>query len=126
PGRMNLMATAGLPGGEAACENSFPGSHVCTYAELVATPASSMTGLKDTSNTTVTSFWAVDPARPENGQCGATANPGAVRWTYATAHLGVGGDFVTLTNATGVLGSLSLGGGAVRNCATGKWIGCCH
>lgn len=124
-GRFNLMSQLGLPGAEAACDASFSGSHVCKYAELQATQAGALSGLRDTGGALVTSFWAVDPAAPEAGQCGQTAFAGAPRWTYNTAHIGVGGDFVELTNATGELGSFSAGGGNVRNCPNSKWIGCC-
>ena len=61
-GRFNYNLMLGLPGANAACNSNFSGSHVCTYAELQsAEAAGNLVGLKDTSDNTVTSFWAIDP-----------------------------------------------------------------
>jgi hypothetical protein len=125
-GRFNLNMQVGVPAAEAACDSNFPGSHLCKYNELVASQGALMTGLQDTTAQTVTSFWAYDPEQTGERQCIANiSNPDSPRWTYATGHQGVGGDQVPLTNATGTLGAIVVGGGANRNCFDSSWIGCC-
>src|SRR5438874_13417576 len=69
-GRFNYNLTLGLPGANSACNTNFPGTHACTYAELQsAAAACDLVGLKDTSNATVNSFWAIDPTAPALMQC---------------------------------------------------------
>ncbi|HXC53285.1 MAG TPA: hypothetical protein VN634_20540 [Candidatus Limnocylindrales bacterium] len=128
-GRFNYNLMAGLPAAEAACASNFAGAHVCSYPELVVSQGPPMTGLKDTAMNTVTDLWAVNPARPSAGQCAQSPASGDPRWVYNTGHLGVGGDVVSLTNATGALGALVLGGDGNpggRNCLTMHWVACCH
>jgi len=125
-GRFNLNMGTGIPAAEAACSSNFAGAHLCTYAELQAGEAAhDLVGLKDTASNAVASFWAYDPMRSHGEQCGVTTLAGP-DWTYNTAHLGVGGDAVTLNNGAGTLGALVPGGGANRNCGQSKWIGCCQ
>jgi len=130
PGRFNYNATVGLAGANAACNTSFPGSHACTLAGLTNTPASSLIGLKDTSNATVTSFWAIDPAAdPVTAQCfddvgfDPNTQPGH-NWEYGTAHTMSRGQKVPLDNTTGVIGGLVTG--VQCNFAPNNWVGCCQ
>ena len=122
PGRFNYNSTVGLPGANAACNSSFAGTHACSYAELQnAEAAGDLVGLKDTGNNTVASFWAIDNAAPPLSQCQDDVSS-FLNWEYATAHTTSRGDFVNLTNGTGVLGSLQHG----QQCNfTSKWVGCC-
>ncbi len=129
PGRFNFNMTLGLPGANAACNTNFPGSHVCTLAELQSAPATALVGLKDTSNMTVTSFWAVNPAAdPVTAQCcdDVNFNPctSANNWEYGTAHTLSRGQKVSLNNTTGALGSLETG--VQCNFAPNNWLGCCQ
>jgi len=131
PGRFNYNLTLGLPGADAACNNSFPGSHACTLAGLQNTPASTLMGLKDTSNATVTSFWAIDPAAdPVTAQCfddvnfNANTQPGH-NWEYGTAHTMSRGQKIALDNTTGILGP-GLQTGVQCNFAPNNWVGCCQ
>jgi hypothetical protein len=126
-GRFNYNAAIGLPAANAACNTNFAGTHACTYAELQsAEAAGDLVGLKDTANTPVTSFWAIDSSQPVLQQCQDDAAGGSLlNWEYATAHTLSRGEKVALTNATGALGVLqmsqlcSIGG-------TASWVGCCH
>src|SRR5262249_4520359 len=92
-GRFNYNLTIGVPGSDAACTSLFGnGVHTCTYADLqAAESAGDLVGLKDTANTTVTSFWAIDSSQPDNLQCTTT-----VAWDYQTAHTGRFGQLVNL------------------------------
>jgi hypothetical protein len=130
PGRFIYNATVGLPGADAACNTNFPGSHTCTLAGLQNTPASSLIGLKDTSNATVMSFWAIDPAAdPVTAQCfddvgfNPVTQPGH-NWEYGTAHTMSRGQKVALDTNTGLLGPLV--GGVQCNFAPNNWVGCCQ
>jgi len=125
-GRMNANQKIGLPAATAACEENFPGSHYCEYSEILASEGAKLTGLEDINDDTVTEFWAIDPNQSLARQCGQSLNQGAPPWTYNTAHIGVGGDFVELDSATGTLGTLEIGGGGLRNCFDSKWVGCCR
>src|SRR5262249_28732042 len=126
PGRFNYFSTIGLPGANAACVHYWgSGKHVCSYAELQsAEAAGDLVGLHDVGNNTVTSFWAVDNSAPALSQCNDDGlNPSFLNWEYQTAHTLSRGDFVDLTNGTGVLGVLQHG----QQCNfTSKWVGCCH
>lgn len=129
-GNMNYAMMAGLAGATSQCATTFPGTDYCTLADLQAAQAAGdLDHIKDVDGDTVTSFWAIDSTRPHGGQCGATVGTGP-DWTYGTGHLGVGGDFVTLNNATGMLSAVTLGGDAdmgTRNCnGTQRWVGCCQ
>jgi hypothetical protein len=116
-GRFTYQATIGISGADAECAAQFPGTHACTYAELqIAEAAGDLVGAEDTGGSNVTSFWAIDPLRPDDDQCTVT-----VPWDYATAHTGQFGDAVTLDNGTGTLGSLATG----TVCAFSRWVGCC-
>jgi hypothetical protein len=120
-GRFNYNLTIGVAGANAACNTAFAGTHACTASELLAAEAAGdLVGLKDTGNFTVTSFWAIDGAKPLVLQCGAP-----VPWDYATAHTGQFGERFNLTNATGDLGPLQSGAGQGVICAGSSWVGCC-
>lgn len=120
-GRFNFAMTIGIPGANAACNTAFPGTHACTYAELqTAESAGDLDGLKDTTNATVTSFWAIDGTHANTLQCGAS-----VPWDYQTAHTGQFGEKVNLNNGTGALGALMSGAGQGVFCAGTSWVGCC-
>jgi hypothetical protein len=131
PGRFNYHATLGLPGANAACNTSFPGTHACTLTELQGAPASDLIGLQDTTGMVVTSLWAIDPmADPITAQCcdDVNFNPctSAHNWEYATAHTASRGQWVSLNTSTGALGALqtmqqcNFGGGA------SNWVACCQ
>ena len=116
-GRFTYQATVGITGADAECAVQFPATHACTYAELLlAEAAGDLIGAQDTGGSTVTSFWAIDPTRPDDDQCTVT-----VPWDYATAHTGQFADSVALTNGTGALGSLQSG----TLCGQLRWVGCC-
>jgi len=128
-GRFNYNLTLGLPGANSACNMNFASSHACRLSELQSTPASALIGLKDTTNMTVTSFWAIDPAAdPVTVQCcdDVSFNPctSANNWEYATAHTLSRGQKVTLNNTTGALGSLETG--VQCNISGTNWVGCCQ
>jgi hypothetical protein len=116
-GRFTYQAVLGIDGANAECAAQFAGAHACTIAELrEAEAAGELAGVADTGGTTVTSFWAIDPARPDVDQCQVS-----VPWDYATAHTGQFADLVTLDNASGVLSALQ----EDAICATQHWVGCC-
>ena len=122
-GRFNYNSTVGLPGANAACNTNFPGTHVCTLAELQnAAAAGDLVGLKDTAGQTVMSFWAIDPSQPPLQQCNDDVNSG-LNWEYATAHTMSRGQKVDLTNATGVLGPLQ---SSLQCNFSDSWVGCCQ
>ncbi len=122
-GRFNYNNSLGLPGANAACGTNFPGTHVCTYAELQsAAKAGDLVGRKDTAGETVTSFWAIDSSQPPLQQCNDDVNSG-LNWEYATAHTMSRGQKVDLTNATGVLGPLQT---SLQCNFSTSWVGCCQ
>src|SRR5262249_3783234 len=99
---------------------SFPGTHVCTFAELQsAAGAGDLAGLTDTAGKEVTSFWAIDNSRPPLAQCQDDVSSNK-NWEYGTAHTPSRGDWVALDNGT--LGTLQTG----QQCNfTNKSVGCC-
>jgi hypothetical protein len=112
-------AGIGLPGSDSACNTAFAGSHTCTISELqAAETAGDLDGAVDTASNLVTSFWAVDPLRPDIEQCVGGA---AVRWNYQTVHTPSRGDVVNLNNGAGTLGAVMQD----QVCATQHWVGCC-
>lgn len=116
-GRFTYQAVVGIDGADLECDAQFAGSHACTVAELrAAEAAAELVGAEDTGGTPVTSFWAIDPARPDVDQCQV-----AVPWDYATAHTGQFADRVNLDNASGALSALQ----EDTICATQSWVGCC-
>src|SRR5262249_45979521 len=113
----------------AACNTNFAGSHPCTQTELQCAPSADLAGLKDTSNATVTSFWAINPgADPVTAQCcdDATFNPctSANNWEYGTAHTLSRGQVLPLNNGPGAIGALVTG--LQCNFAPNNWVGCCQ
>ncbi len=125
-GRFNYNATLGLPGANAACSAMFAGTHACTYAELQnAEAAGDLVGLKDASNATVMSFWAIDPSAAALEQCNDDALGGSgLNWEYATAHTASRGSKVALTNGTGTLGPLQTD--LQCNISGMSNVGCCQ
>jgi len=124
PGRFNYNLTLGLPGANSACSTTFPGTHACTHADLQsAATAGDLVGLKDTSNASVTSFWAIDSSQPALQQCNDDVVSG-LNWEYATAHTMSRGEQVALNNTTGALGPLQMG--VQCNIAGTSWVGCCQ
>jgi len=128
-GRFNYNMVLGVPGADAACNTSFPGTHACTYQELqTAAAACDLIGLNDTSAMAVGSFWAIDPAAdPVTAQCFDDVNfnpvtqPGHT-WEYGTAHTGARANWIALNNANGAIGPLQTG----QQCNfVQKWVGCC-
>ncbi len=112
-GRFNFQMTLGVPGADAQCNISFPGSHACTYAELQgAEAAGQLTGV-------TASLWAIIPGNPGEVQCGSN-----VPWDYQTAHTGEYGERVAVTN--GVLGELLSGQGDGVFCAAQNSVACCQ
>jgi hypothetical protein len=125
-GRFNYNATLGLPGANAACNTSFPGTHACTYADLQnAAKAGDLVGLKDTTGTPVTIFWAIDASPEPLENCVDDAAGGSgLNWEYATAHTSSRGEKVPV-NADGSLGTVQTGvlcsiGGTKAS------VGCCQ
>jgi len=128
-GRFNYNSTIGIPAVNAACLSQFPSAtlHPCTYAELQTAQANGdLVGLKDTQNTAVTSFWAIDNAQPPLSQCQDDNAGGSLQnWEYGTAHTASRGQKVALNNGAGTLGSLQSG----EFCSifgTVSWVGCCQ
>ena len=125
PGRFNYNLMLGLPGANAACNTSFPGSHACSVQELQGAPASDRACLKDTANMIVTSFWAIDSSQPPLQQCKDDAVGGSgLNWEYGTAHTPSRGQRVSLDNATGTLGPLQ--SSVQCNISGTSWVGCCQ
>jgi hypothetical protein len=125
-GRFNYNLALGLPGANSACGTNFPGTHVCTYAELQsAETAGDLVGLQDVAHSPVTSFWAIDSNQPALQQCNDDAVGGSgLNWEYATAHTMSRGQRVMLNNATGALGALQ--SSVQCNIAGTSSVGCCQ
>jgi hypothetical protein len=117
-GRFNFMSTIGITGADAECNFRFPGTHACTFAELLnAETQGELVGATDVNGMTVTSFWAIDSTRPDVDQCTVS-----VPWDYSTAHTGQSADVSTLNNATGDLSPIA----EDQNCGSLRWVGCCQ
>jgi hypothetical protein len=132
-GKFNYNAQLGLPGANAACAAAFACTRACTLEELKSAPKSELMGLKDTSNMTVTSFWAIDPSAPDLQQCVDDAVGGSGKvWEYGTAHTPSRGEKVDL-NPDGTLGGLDASGkldathmGLQCNFSGNAWVACCR
>lgn len=123
-GRFNYNLTLGLPGANSACNTNFAGSHACTYFELqCAQTAGSLVGAMDTGANLVTSFWAIEPAKPPLTQCNDDVSS-MQNWEYATAHTASRGQRVALNNPLGTLGPLQTG--LQCNFSGSSWVGCCQ
>jgi len=122
-GRFNYNLTLGLPGADSACNTNFPGTHACTYPELLAAEAAGdLAGLQDIASNTVTTFWAIDSSHNPQLQCIDDVVGGSfLNWEYATAHTGTFGERVALNNPAGTLGPLQ----APASCGGSNWVGCC-
>jgi hypothetical protein len=128
-GRFNYCSMIGLPGANTCCSMHFAGTHACTYAELQsAASAGDLVGLKDISNMTVTSFWAIDNSQPALQQCqDDSAGGSGLNWEYGTAHTASRGEKINLDNAMGTLDPAGVQ--MSQFCffgGTGAWVGCCQ
>jgi len=127
PGDWNYMATPGLAGAIAFCEQNFPGSSVCTIDQLLEAEAAGEFAavLLDIEGNSVTSFWAhdADPGANLDQQCRASLTSDVV-WTYATAHLAISGDFVDVDGATGQLSDIQRD--ETGRCNDIHWVPCCN
>jgi hypothetical protein len=108
----------GTAGADAACDEAFAGSSVCTISELRAAPSSQLVGATDVTGVPVTSFWAVDPAASDDTQCFHPAE--GQRWTNQFDHIPSQGRSVDLNRATGTLVSEG-----IVACSTSHWVACC-
>ena len=134
-GRFNFAAGIGLPGANAGCTAAFTCTHACTLEELESVPQSQLAGLKDTTNTAVTSFWAIDPSADPLEQCNDDVSS-HLNWEYATAHTSSRGEKVDL-NPDGSLGGLDATpppnakpdmAHMMLQCNSSgmAWVGCCR
>lgn len=126
-GHWTYQAMNGTAGGTAECATKFPGTHLCSLAELqTAESMGELLAAADVDNLSIDHFWAVDAGATDFHQC-ITAPPGTpTRWAYATAHTASKGDFVTLNAGTGDLGVLNQPGGVPVSCnASAFSVGCC-
>ncbi len=104
-GLWNYDGVNGQTGGALECNDHFPGSHLCTFAELEAAEAAGqLVGAVDVDALAVSAFWAVIPGADPNIQCVSIS--GSVLWFYGTAHTLSDGAFATLNNGTGALTSV--------------------
>ena len=78
--------------------------------------------MKDTANTAVTGFWAIDSTADPLQQCNDDVTS-HLNWEYATAHTMSRGEQVPLNNGTGALGALQMS--IQCNIAGTSWVGCC-
>ena len=131
-GRFNYNGAIGLPGALAACQATFGTTHplsMCArYADLQsAQAAGDLVGLKDTDDTPVTSFWAIDGSQPALQQCnddaprpapGSTGNTGRRTPLPAVRRC-------RSTTPRGTLGALQTEP-AVQLLRALAWVGCCQ
>ena len=121
-GRWTYLGQPGPAGAEAFCAQQWPGSSVCTWEKLQAAEASGeLVNAVDFDGNAVTSFWVTNPDASPERQCWNTAGE-SVAWSYATAHLGVRGEFVILNQALGTLSAISLD----NRCRDSHWVPCCN
>jgi hypothetical protein len=112
----------GIESANTLCDMKWPGSAACTYDQLKAAAAKGeLMGAEDFNGVAVQAFWTVDSTLPDNLQCGNSTAPPAIPWSYATAHTGDGGAFVTLS-ANGTLGNQTTG----LNCGSLRHVACCN
>jgi len=120
-GRYTYSAMIGIPGANTSCNANYPGTHACSFPELLAAETNGdLVGATDTGANLVTSLWAIDSTHPVNTQCGSNAT--LMRWDYQTVHTGVQGEVAPLNNGTGDLGSIT----TALNCINQHWVGCCY
>lgn len=126
-GSWNFLATQGLPGAVALCHERWTDSSVCTREQLLAAAAAGELVLaEDFEGNAVLSFWVHDPEAPPLQQCwSATTDQ---NWTYRTAHIAEGGNFVDLTPDTGELSEVQIntGSSATGRCHDVHWVPCCN
>ena len=129
-GKFNYDAAPSVTGANNQCNTDYPGTHACTLAQLQAASVNDLSCMQDTTNTTVTSLWAIDPtADPLTQQCHddvffpctPTCPPGHT-WQYGTAHTASRGEILPLDSSTGMLGTLLTG----QQCnGSFNWVACC-
>jgi len=137
PGRFSFTTGIGVKGADDACAAAFKCSltHACTLEELksVAVQNGELMGLKDTTNATVTSFWAIDSSADPLQQCFDDASAAGKNWEYGTNHTGSRGEKVDL-NGDGTLGGLDPMTGKPDmlhmtlscNFSGNAWVACCQ
>jgi hypothetical protein len=119
-GNWNYMLNPGQPGGEALCNATFAGTHVCTIANLQAAQGlGELVGASDNAGAVIR-FWKVDPLETNLRQC--INDTGTLRWQYGTAHTLSKGIYVNFTSGTGTIGAES---GLVGCPGTQASVGCC-
>jgi len=121
-GDWTYSGNPGLPGGNALCNATFPGTHACTITDLQNAQAlGELVGAADNVGA-ITRFWKVDPSETNNRQCINTS--GTVRWSYGTAHTASKGVYVNFNSGTGTLGSESVPV-ACPAAGNSSSVGCC-
>lgn len=110
----------GLPGGETLCNTNFPGTHVCTIANLLAAEtAGELVGAADNLGAIIR-FWKIDPGETNLRQCIDPTN--TLRWRYGTADTPSRGIYMNFSAPTGDLGAES----ALVSCPGNQAsVGCC-
>jgi hypothetical protein len=133
-GRWNYQGQIGLAGAHAACTATFGATgKVCTLAELTTAARAGQLKNATAEGHTVDSFWidaedipgTCDKVGPDGG-----GHPGCRRcqdftqenvpWSYATAHIGVLGNYVALDNQAGTIGPMQF-----AECALQRNVPCC-
>lgn len=121
-GFWGYMAIPGLPGGESLCNATFPGTHVCTVADLQSAEAlGELVGASDNMGA-VTRFWKIDPTETDLRQCVDAPPNATLRWHYGTAHTLSRGIYRNFSALTGALGTES---STVSCPGTQASVGCC-
>ena len=121
-GRWTYNGIPGPDGAIALCAETFDGATICTHEQLLdAAAAGELINPLDTSGIPVTSFWIYDSSAVAVEQCRNSVTT-SVPWTYATGHIGVNGQFVTLNSKTGLLSEILLD----NRCNSVQWLPCCN
>jgi hypothetical protein len=134
-GAFNYGGMLGLAGADNLCNTHWPNTQHCSYDFLMRASMKSpseLTNATDFNGVAVTDWWIDDTAATKSLRCAETTT-GDVPWTYATAHLGNVGEYVTLTPATGTISAIVKGTpnrpnpvvGSTALCATPRFVACC-
>jgi hypothetical protein len=116
-----IPGMVGLASANTLCGQRFPGSSVCTIAQLQkAAAAGELAGATDFMGTPVTSFWVHRPGAEGARQCVDPSREN-IPWTYQTAHIASHGEFVNLTG--GALSDIQL---LMDHCQGSRWVACCN
>ena len=115
--------TPGQPGGEALCNATFPGTHVCTPTDLqTAEGLGELVAAADNVGA-ITRLWKIDPtagSATDLKTCVDAISP--LRWHYGTAHTLAKGIYFNFDAPTGTLGAESAPVSCPANMAS---VGCC-